>query len=175
MRWAVTPWLRQRAQVGERLTTLRGISSMPCGTLVSLLVAESEGKWWTAGISLGSMDLEAGVEGQNGHVGPLLTTLPAPGRPHLRWFSIPPTSGLSFHLCFFTPLPSSGILLPSAPSSQEPLSSFFSYSFNPNILPFCSPVTSHAEIPVLVTRMHSHARCEESYNSPSFCWHPLQQ
>ena len=64
----MTPWLRQRAQVGDRLTALLDISSMPWGALVSPPVAESEGQWWTAGISLGSMDLGAGVEGQGGHI-----------------------------------------------------------------------------------------------------------
>lgn len=93
----MTPWLRQRAQVGERLTALLGISSMPWGALVSPPVAESEGQWWTAGISLGSMDLGAGVEGQGGHVGPVLTVLLASGRPHQKGFPSLPILGLSCH------------------------------------------------------------------------------
>lgn len=93
----MTPWLRQRAQVGERLTALLGISSMPWGALVSPPVAESEGQWWTAGISLGSMDLGAGVEGQGGHVGPVLTVLLASGRPQQKGFPSLPILGLSCH------------------------------------------------------------------------------
>lgn len=69
LRWAVTPWLRQRAHVGERLTALLGMSTVPWGALASSPVAESEGQWWTAGISSVSMDLQAaspcvGLSGQ---------------------------------------------------------------------------------------------------------------
>lgn len=118
----MTPWFRQRAQVGERLTALLGISSVPGGALVSSPVAESEAQWWTMGTSLASMDLEAGVEGQGGHVGPLLTSPPAPGRPHLKGFPRHPSVDSAFTLdppdppprlsSSFTPLPSSGVLLP---------------------------------------------------------------
>ena len=54
-----------------------------------------------------------------------------PGRPHLRWSSVPPTLGSAVTLAspFVTPLPSSGALLPSEPSSQERFSSFLSYLF----------------------------------------------
>lgn len=139
---------------------------MPWGTLASPSVAESEGQWWTAGISLGSMDLEAGVEGQNGHMRPLLTSCPAPTRPHLEvvlhltnlWAQLSPSllSSSSHYLPQASSFPVH--LLPKNPS---PLS-FLMYSFNANITLVCSPVPSYAQIPVLDILMHSDAPGKKS-------------
>lgn len=147
-RWAVTPWLRQRAQVGERLTALLGISSIPWGVLVSLPGAESEGQWWTTGISLGSMNLGVGVEGQDGHMGPLLTSLLASGRPHLKGFPFhpPQDSAVTFH----SPLAFSlHYSLPSHPSFSRTsllLCIFRSKCYSPLLtttFPGAIPTTGH--------------------------------
>lgn len=55
--------MRQRAQVGDRLAALLGISSMPWGTWGSSRGPESEGHCRIAGISLGSIALGTGMEG----------------------------------------------------------------------------------------------------------------
>lgn len=187
LRWAVTPWFRQRAQVGERLTAFLGISSVPGGALVSPPVAESEAQGWTVGISLASMDLEAGVEGQGGHKGPLLTSPPVPGKPHLKGFPRHPSVDSAF-----TPLPSflppSPQCLPWAPSFPEgspsspaPLSSFPSYVFfEPNIVLSCWPVLSRAQVPCSYPCTHRppkglYTPLPPTPCSDRFSCHPLQQ